>query len=180
MTAAFEVQQDEYLIRPLEWSIDRATQIWQHYMEHKIMPDDVPTARDGFIAFLLSSGGLWFDVLQNGESVGIMFITDLIRNIDRPGFFSANWHAAVWDNKVTPRVEAARACIRMLFTILKLHRLQSIIPLRFGGTIRLAKKIGFKEEGVMREMMRYDGEWNGCLLLSILESDAIVKGDDHE
>jgi RimJ/RimL family protein N-acetyltransferase len=143
----------------------------QEFVRFHIFTDDVPKTVEAFLTTL--NGSLWFEMVPQGtdENVGFMYLTDFIPSLTEKRFLSATFHAVTWDAKAAPRRQLARQFIREMFRRFHLHRLQAAVPLNRGGAIRTLKKIGFKDEGIMRDAVRYNGTWYGVLLLSILEQE---------
>lgn len=164
----------EYVIRPFRWTLEAAERYVKEFIRYKIFADDVPHTVDGFLTTMVGSHALWFEmvVAATGENVGFMYLTDLIPSLTEKRFVSATFHAVTWDAKAAPRLELVRRFITGIFKLLGLHRLQSVVPLSKGGAIRVLHRLGFKDEGIIREPIRYGGVWYGVLLLSILESEA--------
>jgi L-amino acid N-acyltransferase YncA len=165
----------EYAVRPYEWSLARAEEYFPQFVRIGIFSDDVPKTIDGFLRYVVAAGTVWFETVEvaTGKHVGFLYISDLLPSWTEPRYISATWHAVVWDSKAAPRREVARAFIEQIFRLLKLHRLCVSIPLKFGGAIRNAKRLGFKEDGTVRSVRRYNNEWFGVLLMSILESEVV-------
>lgn len=167
-----------YSVRPMVWTLAKAEAYWEKFSKFEIFSDDIPHNYQGFEKFIMSSAALWFEGvdLTQGEVVGLMYLADIVPSAAGNKVISASWHASVWDAKASPRLNIARGAIRQLFKVFGLHRLEAIIPLRAGGAIRTAKKLGFTEEGVMRSYTRIKGEWNGALRLAIVEGDEVLNG----
>jgi RimJ/RimL family protein N-acetyltransferase len=166
-----EIDGHHYEVRPMMWSLAKVDAYWNNLDKFDIFSDDIPHTRDGFERFVLSSSAIWFEFFDDDQVCGLMYVADLVPSLIEKRFISATWHATVWDAKVGPRMPIAREAIRAVFKILRLHRLEVIIPLKAGGAIRVAKKIGFLQEGRLRAFYQYHGEWWDCLILSILETD---------
>lgn len=167
----------EYRVIPFEWTLEKAERYCKEFTKHKIFSDDVPRDLDSFLTTMLSSNSLWFEVVgQDGENYGFMYLTEFIPSLTEKRFISATFHAVTWDGKAAPRIEIAKEFIRRMFRTFRLHRLAAVIPLPKGGAIRMVKRMGFKEEGVIREAMRYGGQWVNHLLLSVLESEVGESG----
>lgn len=162
-----------YSVVPMAWTLDKIEQYWNLYEKFDILSDDVPRDKKGFELFIMTSHALWFEIVDLTQKVviGLMFVSDLQPSLTERRWISALWHAAVWDAKAGIRLPVARESIKQIFKLLRLHRLEVIIPLTAGGAIRTAKKIGFIDEGVMRSFFRIRGEWRSALRMSIIEND---------
>lgn len=168
----------EYIIRPFEWNLAKVEEYYHRFEKYHIFSDDIPRSPEGFLAYVSSAGTIWFEVIknENQENVGLMYLTDLRPSWVERRFIDAFFHAVTWDAKAAPRLPVAREFIKMVFKLFGLHKLQSAVPLKYGGAIRTLKRLGFKEEGTLREARRYNGVWFGVLLLSILEHEVSNGG----
>lgn len=103
-----------------------------------------------------------------GECVG-----EAVLNQWDPGNESCNFRILV-DPKGRDRglgTEATRLIVGYGFEHLGLHRI-SLEVYAFNPRARRAyEKVGFRAEGVLRESLRYNGEWHDATLMSILASE---------
>jgi L-amino acid N-acyltransferase YncA len=161
----------EYSVRPFRWTFDRAEQYFREFVKYHIFTDDVPKTIEAFLATMGNS--IWFEMVNEAteEGVAFMYLTDFQPSLTEKRFLSATFHAVTWDAKAAPRRGIAQRFIQEMFTRFKLHRMQAAVPLNKGGAIRTLHKMGFKDEGVMRQSVRYGGKWFDVLLLSILEHE---------
>lgn len=161
-----------YTIRPFTWSIEAAERFFPIIRNFGIFSDDIEPTVDGFLRFIVGNHSLWFETInEKDENVGFIYLTDLLTSRTEKRILNATFHAVTWDAKAAPRRVIAEQFIRKIFQVLKLHRLTALIPMKFAGAIRTAKKIGFKDEGVLRSFRRYNGIWFNVLVLSILETE---------
>lgn len=69
--------------------------------------------------------------------------------------------------------EVTKALLKFGFENLKFHRISATcFPLNLGSK-NLLEKVGFKQEGYLREEIYIRGQWRDSLLFSILENDYI-------
>lgn len=172
IATAIGTDEHVYAVRPYEWNVDRIADFSTKVQALRIYSDAAPMTPERVTHLVLSGQAMWFDVIDEtlDTSIGVMCLAGIQFMPDsRP--FEAEWHALVWDSKVGMRRAIARAALKAFFNIFKLHRIQVRIALKFGGTIRNAKRIGFTEEGVLRESARYNGVWYDQLILSLLASE---------
>ena len=162
----------EYAIKPMAWDLSAVERVWSTWKDFEIFSDDLPSTIDGFTYFVTASGAVWFEVVDSeGKQVGLVYLTELIPSMTSGKYISAQFHATMWDAKAAPRLELARAFLLKAFRTLGFHRMQCEIPLRFGGAIRVMKKIGFQQEGMLRGARRYRGQWYNVLVLGLLEDE---------
>lgn len=162
-----------YVVTPTCWTQELLEQVWRRRAHFRVLSDDVEHTFGGFHRYVLESGGQWFSVIcvEDRQLVGMMYLTDMSSSMTENRFLSAMWHCELWDSKAGTRINVLRAAIRTLFATLGLHRMSCEIPTKFGGAIRIAKKIGFVPDGRHREARRYDGEWYDVLSMSLLEQE---------
>ena len=69
--------------------------------------------------------------------------------------------------------ELAAALVKFGFETLKFHRISATCFPHNLGSKHLLEKVGFKQEGYLREELYVRGQWRDSLLFSILENDYI-------
>jgi hypothetical protein len=162
----------EYTIQPFNWDVDKACHYYPLIKGFGIHSDDIPDSVEGFLTYVVAARSLWFEVLNDkGENVGFIYLSDLLKSFTENRYINATFHAITWDAKAAPRRVIAGKFIRKIFEVLRLHRLTAMIPAKFTGAIRTAKKLGFKDEGRLRAFRRYNNVWFDVIVLSILESE---------
>lgn len=67
--------------------------------------------------------------------------------------------------------EIAKALTKFGFEVLKFHRISATCFPNNLASKRLLEKVGFKQEGYLREEIYIRGQWRDSLLFSILEND---------
>lgn len=73
--------------------------------------------------------------------------------------------------------EATLQMIRHGFFDLGLHRIQLKLLESNAHAISLYKKLGFKEEGILRESAFKDNEYNNTIVMGLLKSEFIERND---
>jgi RimJ/RimL family protein N-acetyltransferase len=73
--------------------------------------------------------------------------------------------------------EALAAVVDYAFTVLALHRLEVDIDPRNSASIRTAARLGFVQEGHLRERWIVDGEVSDSLIMGLLRSEWQVRHD---
>lgn len=168
----------EYVIRPAEFTLVDLERLWERMHKLKMGLDDVPTW-DLFLLWVQAARPVWFEAIRvsDGMEVGLIYLSDFLPMwVGGPGYVQARFHALAWDSDAATRMPVLQALIPELFRLFRLHRLEAQVPLNKGGTIRVAKKLGFKEEGVLREVRRYHGQWWSVLVLSLLDREVNSHG----
>lgn len=162
-----------YAIVAMNWTLAKIEGYWDRISKFPIFSDELEKSPAGFLQFVIGAGALWFEIVDqdSDQVVGLMYLTDVMASYNGR-MIEATWHAMVWDAKAGIRRPVFKAAIKALFKQFGFHRLRAEIPLHFGGVIRQAKKIGFTEEGRLREAKQYNGIWFDALVLSVLEKEA--------
>jgi len=71
--------------------------------------------------------------------------------------------------------EALRSIIRFGFDYYQLHRFEADVALPNVGSIRVLQKLGFREEGLLRERLFTEGRYYDEMLLALLKTDFMGK-----
>lgn len=69
--------------------------------------------------------------------------------------------------------------LREIFHDLKLRRLSAFIPKPLSAIVKAAQRIGFKHEGVVRKVVKFNGEYQDAEILGLLYSDIPKKEKRH-
>jgi len=105
----------------------------------------------------------------NETCVGSVWIHS-IEKVNRRARFAIEIHDPNFRNQGFGK-EATKAVIKFAFGFLKLHRLDLRVLTSNRHAIECYKSCGFVEEGIQRETLYLDGEWDSDLWMSILESE---------
>jgi [ribosomal protein S5]-alanine N-acetyltransferase len=66
--------------------------------------------------------------------------------------------------------EALDTAIRYVFDSVRLHRIEANIQPENAPSLRVAQKLGFREEGLARKYLKIDSKWHDHLHMVILNS----------
>ncbi|HEX8386007.1 MAG TPA: GNAT family N-acetyltransferase [Rubricoccaceae bacterium] len=78
-------------------------------------------------------------------------------------------HRARWGQGLAS--EAVRAALAFAFGPMGLHRVEADVDPDNGASLALLRRIGFREEGRLRERWFTYGEWRGSVLLGLLSGE---------
>lgn len=107
---------------------------------------------------------VWYEVIERGKLVGIIYF-QLIDD-------KADFHIAFFDRKPAERKELGKFLVRYLFEVLPgLNKIVAAIPAIYFGTWRLAKSVGFRWEGTLREDVTFEGRKMDVHLYGLLRRD---------
>jgi len=109
---------------------------------------------------------------------GMLYFTDIVKNvnavfhpvIDKEGYksyISQNNHI----NKESPMFEVSKVAIKYIFKMLDLQRVSGSFFVNNLPAISLCKRLGFKEEGVVRKGARVEGKAVDVAILGLLREE---------
>lgn len=162
---------DPWAIYPLQITLDSSRWLWQTLQQYRTLFSDVTLGDvDNFVKMLTLSDTEWFVVVeaQSNVAVGVVYLTDIHPSVE----FQA--HVVFFDRDLASK---ATLCAQHLAKCVKrygVHRVSAVIPDMYHATIRLAKKVGFKEEGRKRESVLVGGQWRNEVLFGLLASELVT------
>lgn len=110
---------------------------------------------------------------ENGQMIGELSISDIDENNSKAGFrISMNTIELTGKGFGT---EAIQLVLKFVFEELKLNRLQLEVFSHNKRGIRAYEKLGFKQEGILRDSLYYNGEFSDEIIMSILHKEYINK-----
>lgn len=157
---------NEFSIAPLVLTEEKALRNWKLLNRHASLFSDLTRGDfDNYMRALLSPHVMWFEVMRTGETIGLIWLTDLEQVSD------ANVHVAMFDRQPSSKVELMRQLLWWLFATLPINRLTVVTIRNYWLTIRLAEKLGFKFEGCKRQAVLIKGIWQDMLHYGILRQE---------
>lgn len=160
---------DHWRVRHLELTPEKIQFIRERFEATRAMYSDL-TMGDPllFDIILFNRDAFWMEVVdENDIVVGLIYLTNTQWLID------ADVHIVFFDRKLSEKAPLCELVIKWLFTNFVYRRLTAVIPSIYFVTIRLAKKLGFKEEGIKRESQLIGNRWVDETMLGILRSEVI-------
>lgn len=160
---------DQWVVKMLEGTPEKLQQVWSEISSHRSLFSDTTEGDvENFKALMFSPDVFWMEVLdRQGNLVGVMYLTDTQLLID------ASVHLVFFDRKLSEKAGLCREVLRWLFHHFAYRRLTAYIPSIYYATVRLAKKIGFKDEGLRRDAYLIGNKWVDEVILGILRSEVI-------
>jgi len=115
----------------------------------------------------------WFISLKNKKTIGTFTLRDI--NFERRSCeITYGISPKYWGNGYFH--EALMLVINHIFNKLNFHRISAKVHIKNTKSINGLKKIGFKQEGILREFLCDEkGKMDDVVLLSILTTDKILK-----
>jgi [ribosomal protein S5]-alanine N-acetyltransferase len=124
----------------------------------------MPTTQEEFQAYLArfrqpSSEGFLVCVRDGGAMAGMITIDSIIRGRFQSASLSyAAFAPAAGRGYMS---EGLALVLRYAFTELRLHRLEASIQPANQASLRLVRRLGFRQEGFSPDMLFIDGAWRG-------------------
>lgn len=175
---------EKIILRPLKIEDLEKTHEWRNNLELIKLtqgirfPKTMEMDRDWFIYALndKSNRNIYFgiDEILTGEFLGIIQLNN-IDYISR----NANWGFMIGEIKNQSKgigTEFSNLILDYIFNELNLIKITSYIVDNNVISIRLFRKLGFNEEGVLRKHYFVDGEYNDVLIMSLFKED-FLKND---
>lgn len=143
--------------------------IWEQIQLFKALFSDMTRGDfDNFKRMILSKESFWMEVVDDKDRlVGIMYLTNTQWVID------ADVHIIFFDRQLSEKAPLCKLVLQWVFENFPYRRLSATIPAIYFATIRMAKKAGFKTEGIKRESQLIGNKWVNEELLGILRSEVI-------
>lgn len=158
-----------------EWSVvelaltpEKLKWIWEEMNRFRTLFSDFTRGDfDTFYAVITSHDSVWLEILDGqGQTVGIAYWTDMLRMLD------AECHLIFFDGKPAEKTELCREIARWFFIEYpQFHRMTATLPHIYHATIRLAKRIGFVEEGRKRQARLIGGRLVDEVILGLLAEE---------
>lgn len=145
---------------------EKAKWLWEEMNRYRTLWNDFTrNDYDSWFDNLVRKDSFWLEVLKDGVPVGVVYWTDLYQIID------LNVHCMFFDRDLATKTDLCRSIAQWFF----LHfpeatRMTAIIPSIYHTTIRLLKRLGFKEEGRKRESLLMYGNKVDELIFGLLAS----------
>lgn len=101
--------------------------------------------------------------------IGQIAITNIIRGVSQSGVVGY-WIGFPYINQGYA-TEALRAIVDFAFSILKLHRLSLWIMPENTASLRVADKLGLREEGTAQKALHLGGKWQDTKIFAIIKEE---------
>ena len=163
------VEHGPWKVRHLNLTMARMQELWEKLATYQSLFSDL-TRGDvkNFEIVLLSPDSFWLEVVDEEENlIGVMYLTNTQQLID------ADVHIVFFDRKPAEKARLCQLTLEWIFRNFAYRRLSATIPSIYYAVIRLAKHIGFKEEGRKRESLLMGNKWVDEQLLGILRAEVL-------
>lgn len=163
------VEFDKWKVKPLILSEEKVVWLWNEMHRFKSLFSTL-TINDtqNFTNVLTQADSLWWEVEDDeGNTVGLLSITDLHRVID------CEVHMMFFDARPHEKVQLVKLLIKYVFEHYPLRRMTVTIPSFYHSTIRLVRKLGFKEEGCKVQSQIIGNKWVDEMIFGLLRQEVV-------
>ena len=154
---------------------EKVKELWEQASQFDVLFSDWTKGRiEPFLSALLSKNAVWFEFYDTIEvkPVGVAYVTQVHNGFDAVGHFT------FWDKTAKGREPIVRNLMRRVFNTYDLHRMTAKIPVYQKGVLAFARRLGFEEEGRVREAVIYKENWNDLILLGIVRDELFEEKED--
>lgn len=157
---------DSWVVHEMLLDPDKMAWLWKECQKYPTLFSDLTRGSyENFLALFESPNTFWMEVYDGRNLVGLIYLMKLDQVTD------VEVHVLFFDRMLADKVGLCREVARWIFKEFKPHRLSASMPVIYHAVIRLAKKIGFRVEGVRRESALLGGKWVDELQLGLLASE---------
>ncbi len=107
--------------------------------------------------------------LGHGQAIGTVGLVR-VNHEHRRGELGYDLARCCWGQGVAP--EAAAAVVTYGFAVMGLHRIEAGVVVGNDASVRVLEKLGFREEGTLRDYLCLGGGFHDCRFFSLLATDA--------
>lgn len=175
LSSALDIEAGSILIEHAHWRVremlfdsEKIKWLWDEMQKYPTLFSDLTRGNvEVYKALIQNPYSYWLEVLsEDDQTLGILYVTDLYRMID------ANVHLIFFDRRAVEKTELVKDMLRLVFDKFpSLHRITAVVPSIYHATIRLAKRVGFKQEGIKRQSQLIRHEWCDEFILGLLAGD---------
>lgn len=129
-------------------TLEKLQWLWEKMNNFRMLFSDLTRGDfDNFMALISSADSYWVEVVgaDTEEPVGVIYWTGL------NDLVAADVHLIFWDSQPMSKIALCKEAARWFFAHFPHRRMQATLPIVAYKTIRLAKRIGFVEEGCKRQ-----------------------------
>lgn len=150
-------------------TLEKAKWLWEEMSRYRTLWDDFTRGDfDSWYTGLVSRDSYWVEVWNGSDLVGIVKWTGLNEIVD------AQLHGMFFDRDLASKTEVCqRMAVWFFIQFPECHRMTATIPCIFHSTVRLLKRMGFKEEGRKRESLLMNGNWIDQMIFGLLASEVL-------
>lgn len=158
-----------YDVIEMRLTLEKAKWLWDEMNKYRTLWTDLTRGDfNSWYAIITSKDSYWVEVWKGEEIVGVVYWTDLAQ------IFDVQVHAMFFDRDLAGKVEICQRIAWWFFLKFpECHRMTATIPGIYHATVRLLKRMGFREEGKKRESLLMYGNWVDQMIFGLLASEVL-------
>lgn len=114
-----------------------------------------------------------YAIFYKGQFAGYVMAMDIVRGITHSAFLGYTLLNQFWGLGIAE--QAVRKFFKISFTDLGLHRLQAGIEPHNKKSLKLAKKLKMRKEGLSKNIIQLRGEWQDLIQFAITSEEVGIK-----
>jgi len=158
-----------YDVLEMRFTLEKAKWLWDEMNKYRTLWNDFTRGDfNSWYAILVSKDSYWLEVWKDEQLVGVVYWTDMFQFVD------VQVHAMFFDRDLAGKTEICQRIAWWFFLKFpECHRMTATIPSIFHSTVRLLKRMGFKEEGRKRESLLMYGNRVDQMIFGLLASEVL-------
>lgn len=159
---------DKWTVKEMVLTWEKVEALWGVMQRFTTLFSDLTRGDfNNFFKVLTQQQTLWFEIWEDEELVGMLWLTDMALTVD------ASAHMAFFDRRPAEKEAVVRALIKWVFEHYPFHRLSVSVPRMYHATHRLVERLGFRREGTKREAVLIHGKWDDVKQYGLLRSQQV-------
>lgn len=158
----------KWTVRELVLTVEKLKYVWEECKRSRSLFSDLTAGRAGnFMSLISDPDTFWMEVVEteSQQLVGLIYLTEMHLMTE------CGVHIMFFDNKVTEKAPLCREVAKWIFAHFPVQRLNASIPSSYFVPLRLARKIGFVEEGSKRKCLLIKHRWHDETQLGLLRGE---------
>lgn len=142
--------------------------LWLESKDYDVLFSDETKGKfKPFFYTLVNPAATWFEVRRRGDDTprGLVYFTQIIPHFDAQGHFT------FWDKIAGGREPFILFLVEWIMDRYSLHRISAQVPPYQAGVIRFIKRLGFEQEGEIREAVNYKGRKFPLILFGMTKDE---------
>lgn len=158
-----------YDVYEMRFTLEKAKWLWDEMNKYRTLWNDFTRGDfDSWYALIVAKDSYWLEVWKDDLIVGVVYWTDIAQISD------VQVHAMFFDRDLAGKTEICQRIAWWFFlTFPECHRMTATVPAIFHSTVRLIKRMGFKEEGRKRESLLMYGNRVDQMIFGLLASEVL-------
>lgn len=157
-------EEGKWQVRSMDIRPGKAEALWEVVSKFKTLFSDLSlNSFETFVYAITDTDSVWYEICEGDKLSALIFLQGMSKLVD------IEVHILSLDRMPAEKAPAVKHLIRYVFANYPmLHRMTTQPLTIYYAAIRLAKKVGFVEEGTKREATLVNGKWADQAILGLL------------